>query len=105
MKTNIVHFAKSLCLCALLVPGLAFAQAPAATGPTPTGTLGATPRGQHGRGERHPVMRRAIHELQRVREQLAHDAAHDFQGHRVTAIGSIDQAIAALQAGIASDKQ
>ncbi len=46
--------------------------------------------------EEHPEIRDAIASLRRAREHLNH-AAHDFGGHRVDAIKSIDEALHQLQ--------
>jgi hypothetical protein len=56
-----------------------------------------------GHREPHPTMRRAIRQLERVKEELQQDAARDFSGHRAQAVQDIDQAIAQLKEGIASD--
>jgi hypothetical protein len=58
-----------------------------------------------GANERHPVVHRSIHQLERVKEELSTDAAHDFGGHKANAIQHIDEAIAQLRMGVKSDKQ
>jgi len=54
--------------------------------------------------EKHPVMRKAIPQLERVKSELQNDASRDFDGHRANAVRLIDQAIQQLQQGIQSDK-
>jgi hypothetical protein len=53
--------------------------------------------------ERHPKIREAIAALRSSREDLEH-AAHDFGGHRVDAIHSIDEAIKQLETCLKYDK-
>lgn len=63
-------------------------------------------KGEKGEGrEAHPVIRRAIRQLQGVKTELEKQAAHDFAGHRVAAIKSIDEAIEHLNQALASDKK
>ena len=49
-------------------------------------------------------MRKAVNQLQRIKEELQNDASRDFDGHRANAVKLIDQAIEQLQQGIRSDK-
>lgn len=91
----------ALALAALtFVPVVGFAAnpAPAATPNPPQTTPGPTTQ------EKHPVMRKAINQLEKVREELQNDASRDFDGHRANAVKLIDQAIQQLQQGIQSDK-
>jgi hypothetical protein len=82
-----------------LVFTLAFsAAAPAAPAPKPKPAAAATPA-----PEPHPEIREAIASLQRARDHLEH-AAHDFGGHRVEAIGAIDNAIAQLRTCLKYDR-
>jgi hypothetical protein len=53
--------------------------------------------------ERHPKIREAIAALRSSREDLEH-AAHDFGGHRVDAMHSIDEAIKQLEICLKYDK-
>ena len=55
--------------------------------------------------EEHPVIRQAIKQLQQTKYLLEHKAAHDFGGHRVQAIQSIDQAIEHLNQALRADKR
>jgi len=57
------------------------------------------------RREEHPVIRQAIKQLQQTKYLLEHKAAHDFAGHRVQAIQSIDQAIEHLNQALRADKK
>jgi len=54
--------------------------------------------------EHHPHIRGAIHELQEARKELQ-TAAHDFGGHRVDALRSVDEAIHQLQLALQYDKK
>ena len=54
--------------------------------------------------EPHPEMMRAKKQLEAAKDSLQ-KAAHDYSGHRVKAIGLIDQALKEINAGIASDKK
>ena len=48
-------------------------------------------------GEQHPVIRTAIKDLERTKDNLQNKAAHDFGGHRIKAIEAIDKALQELQ--------
>ena len=54
--------------------------------------------------EQHPEINRAERALKNAKTDLEH-AAHDFGGHRVTAIQFIDQALHELQEAKQFDKQ
>jgi hypothetical protein len=54
--------------------------------------------------ERHPHIRRALHELREARRELK-EAAHDFGGHRVEAIQAVDVAIKQLEIALRYDKK
>jgi hypothetical protein len=97
MRTRLNQLALALTLAALTcAPAAGFAANPAATPQqTPPNAVGQ---------EKHPVMRKAIAQLQRTREELQNDASRDFDGHRANAVKLIDQAIQQLQLGIQSDK-
>ena len=90
---------------AALVFSLAFsAAAPAAPNPKPVATANAKPAAASPAvPEPHPEIRDAIAALRNAREHLNH-AAHDFGGHRVEAIGAIDQAIRQLQTCMKYDR-
>jgi hypothetical protein len=53
--------------------------------------------------EPHPEIREAIEALRRARGHLEH-AAHDFGGHRVEAIKSVDESLHQLQDCLRYDK-
>lgn len=54
--------------------------------------------------EKHPHMNAAKTKLEEAKAQLQ-KAAHDYSGHRTKAVGFIDQALAEIAAGIASEKK
>ena len=56
------------------------------------------------RGEAHPVIMRAIRQLQNTKMILQKDGAHDFDGHRVQAIKEIDEAMNQLKQALQADK-
>jgi len=87
-------FAIVVLVLALTFP-LSAPAAPPAPKPQP-GTPAAAP-------EPHPEIRDAIASLRHAREHLDH-AAHDFGGHRVEAIGAIDNAIKQLQICLQYDR-
>jgi len=53
--------------------------------------------------EPHPAIRGAIQALERAKSDLQH-AAHDFGGHRVDAIQSIDRALEQLRLALKYDR-
>jgi hypothetical protein len=58
----------------------------------------ASPPDAPGRqGERHPVIRAAIKDLERAKASLQNRADNDLGGHRVKAIEAIDEALQQLQ--------
>ena len=59
---------------------------------------------KHERNEKHPHIRAAIHELEEAKRELQR-ADHDFGGHRVEAIESIDNAIKQLRQALQFDKK
>ncbi len=67
-------------------------------------TSSAAPGWSLAGAERHPHMRKALNQLRAARNQLA-ASAHDYGGHRVTALGDVDQAITEIEAGLAWDAQ
>jgi len=54
------------------------------------------------KGERHPSIQKALEALRTARYDLEH-ADHDFGGHRVEAMESIDRAIEQLQVALRFD--
>jgi hypothetical protein len=54
-------------------------------------------------GEQHPVIQKAIQQLQTVKSELQNQAAHDFKGHRENAIKHIDQALDELNLALQVD--
>jgi hypothetical protein len=54
--------------------------------------------------ERHPEIYKAIKQLKGARQDLE-KAAHDYCGHRVAAIQSIDQALHELDEALKCDKK
>ncbi|MBO0859941.1 MAG: hypothetical protein J2P21_16040 [Chloracidobacterium sp.] len=58
---------------------------------------------KRGGGERHPMIRRAINQLELAKSELK-VAAHDFHGHRDEALEAIDRALNQLKLAIACDK-
>ncbi len=61
-------------------------------------------RERAGKGEAHPAIRAAIRSLERAKSDLEH-ASHDFGGHRVEAIRSIDESIKQLTLALQYDKK
>ncbi len=78
----------SLAVFTLFVFGFAYPAAAPAAPPAP---------------EPHPEIRAAMNSLRHAREHLEH-AAHDFGGHRVAAVGSIDHALEQLEICLKYDK-
>jgi hypothetical protein len=58
-----------------------------------------------GAREEHPVIEESIRQLEHVKDELEHKAAHDFKGHRVAAIKHVDQAVNELHLALESDKR
>jgi alpha/beta superfamily hydrolase len=54
--------------------------------------------------EKHPAIRAAIRSLEKAKVELQH-ADHDFGGHRVEAIGAIDNALSQLRLALQYDKK
>lgn len=54
--------------------------------------------------ERHPHIRKAIVELKAAKVELQ-TAAHDFGGHRVEALASLDKALEQLNLCLQNDKK
>lgn len=70
--------------------------------PYSTGQPSPTAKGSQ---EQHPVIHRALQQLENVRNELQNKAAHDFQGHREAAIKHVDEAIKELNMALQSDKK
>jgi len=101
MKKDLHTAALAIALAALtFAPAAGFASNPAAAPYQGQQNTRPNATGQ----EPHPVMRKAIRQLQNVREELQNDASRDFDGHRAHAVQLIDQAIQQLQQGIQYDK-
>ncbi|MFY9689361.1 MAG: hypothetical protein WAJ86_05465 [Candidatus Acidiferrales bacterium] len=95
MKRSFLALVAVLALAfALVLP----AAAPATPKPHPAAAPSPAPA-----PEPHPEIRDAIASLQNARDHLNH-AAHDFGGHRVDAIRSIDEAIAQLRICLKYDR-
>lgn len=95
MKRWILSLIEAVALVLALTFPVAVPAAPPAPKPQPRAAAPAA--------EPHPEIRDAIASLRRAREHLDH-AAHDFGGHRVDAIKSIDEAIHQLQICLQYDK-
>ncbi|HEX4003196.1 MAG TPA: hypothetical protein VHX36_11150 [Candidatus Acidoferrales bacterium] len=98
MKHSLLALVAALALAFALALPAAAPAAPATPKPHPAATPSPAPA-----PEPHPEIRDAIAALQNAREHLNH-AAHDFGGHRVEAIQSIDQAIAQLRICLKYDR-
>jgi DNA-binding FrmR family transcriptional regulator len=81
-----------------LTASMAYAASPQS--PTASGQVPATARGTQ---EQHPVIRKALQQLEAVRNELQNKAAHDFQGHRENALKHVDEAIQELRLALQSD--
>ena len=94
----------SLFSAAVLVAAMALPAAAAngAAKPTPTPAAKPAPAAPLP-PEEHPKIREAIAALRSAHEDLEH-AAHDFGGHRVDAMHSIDEAIKQLEICLKYDK-
>jgi hypothetical protein len=90
-EIRVKHWLSSSLTLAVLVFALSFPVAVPAAPPAPQPTPAAAPA-----REPHPEIRAAIGDLRQARERLDH-AAHDFGGHRVAAMKSIDEALEQLQ--------
>lgn len=62
-------------------------------------------QGKQPGGERHPVVHRAIRQLEHTKEILQKEAARDFEGHRAKAVKAIDEAIEELRKALEADKK
>ena len=94
---------KKLCVLAVLV-GLT-SVTPVISAAAPPSPTSVQDKDDHRKkGEQHPHIRAAIHELQEAKHELE-TAAHDFGGHRVEAIEAIDNAIKQLKQALEYDKK
>jgi hypothetical protein len=89
-----------LCVLAAFVLMISFSVATPAA-PNPPATKAVTvanpaPTADPATPEPHPEIRDALASLRRAKDHLDH-AAHDFGGHRVDAIKSIDESIRQLE--------
>jgi hypothetical protein len=66
------------------------------------GSLLLTPRPSRASGEQHPLIRRAAAALQGAVKDLQ-NAAHDYCGHRVEALGAANNALSQLQQALQCD--
>jgi hypothetical protein len=100
------HWFLSLVVMAILVLALTFPAGAPAAPPAHNAQPAAAPAfhaNANPTPEPHPEIRAAIESLRHAREHLDH-AAHDFGGHRVEAIKSIDESIRQLQICLQYDK-
>ncbi len=75
------------------------------SGQAPSGTMTGPGGGGHNEAyERHPEIHRAIHVLERAKDDLQ-QAAHDYQGHRTKAISDIDAALTELHEALQVDEK
>ncbi len=81
---------------ALSTLGISFSMAQGTTPPN-------APAPAH-KNERHPEIRKAIHALERAKEDLQR-ANHDFGGHRAMALQKCDEAIEQLTLALQYDKE
>jgi hypothetical protein len=85
------------CLCTLVVVAALLG----GTGWLLTDGMPAAVAGQQ--NERHPHIRKALHELREARRELV-TGAHDFGGHRADAVQAVDVAIKQLEIALKYDK-
>jgi hypothetical protein len=70
--------------------------------PLATPTANADPSAE--KLERHPHLRRSLHELREARKELQ-TGDHDFGGHRVEAIKAVDVAIKQIEIALRYDRR
>jgi len=93
----------SLLFGAFILTGPGFAQTPPpAQGPAASAPVPATARPAH--HDRNPEVHKAMRKLRGAKQELE-KAAHDYAGHRVAAIGYINQALVELRAALEADKK
>ena len=61
-------------------------------------------REKSGKTEKHPEIRAAIRSLERTKVELEH-SAHDYGGHRVEALKSVDEALKHLRLALEYDEK
>ena len=99
----------SLLFTAFILTGQSFSQTPPPAGAAPTASAVAAGEAvksamhRERKGERHPEIHKAMRKLRGAKQDLE-KATHDYAGHRVAAIGYINQALVELKAALASDK-
>lgn len=54
--------------------------------------------------QQHPVIEKAIQQLETVRNELQNQAAHDFKGHREKALEHVNQALQELHLALQVDQ-
>jgi hypothetical protein len=94
MRATVARWTAAAALTALCTLPLSAAPSPGRARPAPAAATAAEP---------HPQINAAIRALVRAREHLK-NAAHDFGGHRVAAIGAIDAALVQLKLALEYDK-
>jgi hypothetical protein len=101
-EMHVRHWLSSSLALAVLVFALSYPVAvPAAPRtPQPKAAVAAQDRDR----EAHPEVRAALANLREAREHLQH-SAHDFGGHRVAALKSVDEAIREAQICLKYDKR
>jgi len=87
----------SLMFGAFILTAPSFAQTPPPAEPPAAATAGVTVKPMH--HDHHPEIHKAMRKLRGAKQDLL-KATHDYGGHRVAAIGYINQALAELQAGL-----
>ncbi len=98
LKDKVSLVATAVLVFALAAPVGSFAKNPAGNG------QGEAAEKHEGK-EQHPEIREAMHHLEQAKNVLVHKAAHDFGGHRVEAIKSIDEAMEHLRQALQYDKK
>ncbi len=93
MRPTVARWTAAAALTALCTLPLSAAPSPGHARPAPSAAT----------AEPHPQINAAIRALVRAREHLK-NAAHDFGGHRVAAIGAIDAALVQLKLALDYDK-
>ncbi len=96
-------FLAMLVIVALAVP-LATSAGPQMGGSTQAPSKAGAAKAGKAEHERHPVIHRAIRELEHTKMILQKEAARDFEGHRAKAVKEIDQALAELRLALKADK-
>lgn len=104
MKNRLMRSISTMFLViAMVLPVTALAQPKGSQPPASPAQPKSGQRVRPGGGERHPEIRAAIRALERAKEHLQR-AAHDFGGHRVAALESVDRALEQLKLALQYDK-